>query len=501
MVNSRELVKTTLYLVSNLKRDDYGSKGIREMKSKLEDIRIDPDNPFANCKLDRAKYAHPLREIVKTYSDGCVLAINGKWGTGKTTFVKMWQNYLEKYDIQTLYYNAWENDFVSDPLVSLLGELNKFNKVNGAKEKMEGVVSAAGKIFLEMTPAIARGVVKKVSGIDAEEIGNIIRDGVASGSAMLKHEIEKYQEQKSTLEHFRGKLKDLVETVCNDNPLVFIVDELDRCNPAFAVKVLERIKHLFDVPNIVFVLSIDKEQLYHSICGYYGSESIDAQEYLRRFIDIEFSLPQPNAENFCNYLYDYYEFDDFFKNQERLNYFRNRDEATSFIKMARELMSYMNLPLRTVDRIFSNTRLALRMFSYSNYVHEKMLFILVYLRICKSSMYIRMCQHDYTLQEFVNEIEDLFPKEMLRYDFETHSFYYVLALLILCYNLDENEHEIEKLCEVENGKTTRLCISFQYIDEEQIRIAIENWKREFNGGAIGLKFFFEKIDLLSTLRN
>lgn len=471
------------------------------MKSKLEDIIIEPDNPFANCKLERNKYAHPLREIVKSYSDGCVMAINGKWGTGKTTFVKMWQNYLEKYDIQTLYYNAWENDFVSDPLVSLLGELNKFNKVNGAKEKMEGVVSAAGKIFLEMAPAIARGVVKKVSGIDAEEIGDIISDGVASGSAMLKHEIEKYQEQKSTLEHFRGKLGDLVETICNDNPLVFIVDELDRCNPAFAVKVLERIKHLFDVPNIVFVLSIDKEQLYHSICGYYGSENLDAQEYLRRFIDIEFSLPQPNAESFCNYLYDYYEFDDFFKNQERLDYFRNRDEATSFKKMARELMSYLNLPLRTVDRIFSNTRLALRMFSYSNYVHEKMLFILVYLRICKSSVYIRMCQHDYTLQEFVNEIETLFPKEMLRYDFETHSFYYVLALLMLCYNLDENEHEIEKLCEVENGKITRLCISFQYVDEEQIKIAIENWRKEFNGGAIGMKFFFEKIDLLSTIRS
>ena len=471
------------------------------MKSKLERIRIDHENPFANCKLDRSQYAHPLREIVKSYSDGCVLAINGKWGTGKTTFVKMWQEYLEKYDIQTLYYNAWKNDFVSDPLVSLLGELSKFNEVNGAKEKMECVVSVAGRIIMDMAPAIARGVVKKVSGIDADEIGDIISDGVASGSVMLKHEIEKYKEQKSTLEHFRTKLEELVEIICNGNPLVFIIDELDRCNPAFAVKVLERIKHLFDITNIVFVLSIDKEQLCHSICGYYGSESIDAQEYLRRFIDIEFSLPQPNAENFCNYLYDYYEFDDFFKNQERLNYFRNRDEATSFKKMARELMSYMNLPLRTVDRIFSNTRLALRMFSYSNYVHEKMLFILVYLRICKSFVYIRMCQHDYTIQEFVNEIETLFPKEMLRYDFETHSFYYVLALLILCYNLDENENEIEKLWEIENGKISLLCISFQYIDEEQIRIAIEYWRNKFHGGVIGLKFFSDKIDLLSNIRS
>jgi hypothetical protein len=404
----------------------------------------------------------------------------------------MWQEYLEKYDIQTLYYNAWKNDFVSDPLVSLLGELSKFDEVNGAKEKMEGVVSVAGRIIMDMAPAIARGVVKKVSGIDADEIGDIISDGVASGSVMLKHEIEKYKEQKSTLEHFRTKLEELVEIICNGNPLVFIIDELDRCNPAFAVKVLERIKHLFDIPNIVFVLSIDKEQLCHSICGYYGSESIDAQEYLRRFIDIEFSLPQPNAENFCNYLYDYYEFDDFFNNQERLDYFRNRDEATSLKKMARELMAYLNLPLRMVDRIFSNTRLALRMFSYSNYVHEKMLFILVYLRICKFSVYDKMRHHDYMLQEFANEIENLFPKDMLRYDYENHSFYYTLALLILCYNLDENERDIETLCKTENGKISQLCISFQYIDEERIKTAIENWRNDFNGGVIGLKFFFEK---------
>lgn len=471
------------------------------MKSKLENIRIEQENPFANCKLDRAKYAHPLREIVKSYPDGCVMAINGKWGTGKTTFVKMWQRYLEKYNITTLYYNAWENDFVSDPLVSLLGELNKFKEINGAKEKMEGVVSVAGRIFLDMAPAIARGVIKKVSGVDTEEIGDIISDSVASGSAILKHEIENYQEQKSTLEHFRRKLEDLVGAISNNHPLVFIVDELDRCNPAFAVKVLERIKHLFDIPNIVFVLSIDKEQLYHSICGYYGSENIDAQEYLRRFIDIEFSLPQPNADRFCNYLYDYYEFDDFFNNQERLAYFRNRDEATQFKKMARELMTYMNLPLRTVDRLFSNTRIALRMFSYSNFVHERMLFILVYLRICKSSVYAKISQHNYSLQGFANELENLFPKDMLRYDIETHSFYYVLALLISCYNLDENEHEIEKLCEFENGKISRLCITFQYIDEEKIRTAIVNWKSDFNGGVIGLKFFLDKIDLLSNIRS
>lgn len=67
---------------------------------------------------------------------------------------------------------------------------------------------------------------------------------------------------------------------------MFFIDELDRCRPTFAIELLERIKHLFDIQNIVFVLSIDKEQLEASTAAAYGS-AINAPEYLRRFIDLE----------------------------------------------------------------------------------------------------------------------------------------------------------------------------------------------------------------------
>lgn len=96
-----------------------------------------------------------------------------------------------------------------------------------------------------------------------------------------------------------------------EHPVVFFVDELDRCNPNYAVSVLERIKHLFDIPNLVFVLAINKKQLCNAIQGYFGSMNMDSNEYLRRFIDIEYTLPAPQLEKFCNYLYDEYGFDEF----------------------------------------------------------------------------------------------------------------------------------------------------------------------------------------------
>ncbi len=59
------------------------------MQIKHNDLIINQEAPFANCKLDREKYAHVLTSIVNNYADGFVLAINNEWGTGKTTFVKM----------------------------------------------------------------------------------------------------------------------------------------------------------------------------------------------------------------------------------------------------------------------------------------------------------------------------------------------------------------------------------------------------------------------------
>lgn len=134
---------------------------------------------------------------------------------------------------------------------------------------------------------------------------------------------------------FRKELEKYVNEFCEKKPLIFIIDELDRCNPHYAVKTLERIKHLFNIPNIVFVLSIDKEQLSNSVRGYYGSDLINADEYLKRFIDIEYTLPDPNVDSFSKYLYDYYDFNTiFYRIQDQIppNSLGSRDDLLSTTK-------------------------------------------------------------------------------------------------------------------------------------------------------------------------
>ena len=88
-------------------------------------------------------------------------------------------------------------------------------------------------------------------------------------------------------------------------PLIICVDELDRCRPTYAIEMLERIKHFFNIPGIVFMLGIDREQLCASIASVYGA--IDTENYLHRFFDIEFVLPPPDRQAFIAEQFKQYE--------------------------------------------------------------------------------------------------------------------------------------------------------------------------------------------------
>ena len=129
-------------------------------------------------------------------------------------------------------------------------------------------------------------MLKKTTGIDADTIGDAIEESIYIGKKYL----DKFEEQKTPLDELKKTTK-LYSKECRRASRSIFVDELDRCNPHYAVAVLERIKHLFEIPNIVFVLAVNQNELSNAIQGYYGSSKIDSDEYLRRFIDIDFVLP------------------------------------------------------------------------------------------------------------------------------------------------------------------------------------------------------------------
>lgn len=154
---------------------------------------INPDNPFENDKLKRKEEAETLTKLVNNYADGFVLALNNEWGAGKTTFVKMWQAHLAKEGVQSLYFNAWENDYQDDVLVALLSELKELR--DGDKEKFKDVVKRAGPIATGVLAGTIKALAKSVG---ADGIVQAFVDALAEGGEkLLKSEIEVYSNRKN----------------------------------------------------------------------------------------------------------------------------------------------------------------------------------------------------------------------------------------------------------------------------------------------------------------
>ena len=80
----------------------------------------------------------------------------------------------------------------------------------------------------------------------------------------------------------------------SEKPVVIMVDELDRCSPEYAVEMLQLLEHVFYADNVVFVVSMNRAELVHSVKAFYGQD-FNAEGYLERFFDNVFPLPTPRT--------------------------------------------------------------------------------------------------------------------------------------------------------------------------------------------------------------
>ena len=460
------------------------------LKNRLPEIEIPEEDPFKYDKLKRQSCANTFDSLVKMYSNsGCVIALNGEWGTGKTTFIKMLMQMLKNEGGHPLYFNAWENDYVSDPLIALLSELKE---LNAQSSKWKEVIANGGKILASIATSAVKTVVKNKLGIDSD----IVSTGIDEVGKLLENDIEDYSKQKNTFAEFRKTLQEYIaDNTTEEVPVVFFVDELDRCSPKFAVLVLERIKHLFDIPNVIFVLSINKKQLGYAIQGYYGSSNIDADNYLRRFIDIEYSLPKPNGENFCQYLYDTYGFGEFLNNKDRTTHNEFRSDEENFKGMANILVSSSKLDLRTTDKIFAHTRLALTGFNCNNYIVPDVFFLLCYLRIANPDLYRSIIEEEFTSQQLLNKIEDYLPTELLvkdDYSSTWSQMTYTIASFIVMYSLNDSGREREQIF---NPDQNKCLLQTKHLDNKVFEKAINWYYERICRGEIPMSHLIRKIEL------
>jgi hypothetical protein len=257
------------------------------------------ENPFSGDLLEREALARHLTGYLDRLREGAVIAIDAPWGEGKTWFGRNWAKSLEAQH-KVIYVDAFAQDYVEDPFLLLTAEIaDAFKSDKGAAasllEKatvvMQAILPVGTKALINIAGRFALGSADIVEDFEkATEAA--IKGSADSASKWIEKKLKNHAEEKKSLQAFHEEL--ITFAAKQEKPVVFFIDELDRCRPSFAVKLIERVKHFFDVPNLVFVLLLNREQLEVAVKGVYGAET-DASGYLGKFINFFFRLPKKTS--------------------------------------------------------------------------------------------------------------------------------------------------------------------------------------------------------------
>ena len=268
---------------------------MKEIRIKPQEIEIPQDDPFKNDLLDRKHHVEIFTQLIGSFKDPCVLALNASWGTGKTTFIRMWAQHLRNENFPVVEFNSWETDFAGNPFVALCTELTDgLSEYKDKNEPLASNIEALKEGAKKIYPSLITSLVQ------LSPVGGIPMVKEAIQALLSENNLDEYRETKKSIKEFKNKLKDTAKELSKankDRPLVIFIDELDRCRPSYAVELLEIAKHLFTADNIVFVLALNRTELAHSIKSLYGND-FDAGGYLRRFFDVDIQLPGPERSAF-----------------------------------------------------------------------------------------------------------------------------------------------------------------------------------------------------------
>lgn len=330
-----------------------------ELKATEENIIESLENDAIGRNNEVFNFSKLLSTLEGPYS----VAIDSEWGSGKTFFVKQVKMLLdslnpqskvdketsdkilkkfnldkelnensEKVDdsIYSIYFDAWKNDADDEPIKSLIYDIMlELNfKYNFSDTKLTDAGIRALKF---LTPVIGGAV----------ETGSKILDSLLS-----EEELKPFIKKKS----FEKEIQNFISELPNErgNKLVIFIDELDRCNPAYAVKLLEQIKHYMEDDRIIFVFSVNINQLQHTIKHYYGN-NFNATKYLDRFFDLQVKLPKANMMKF-------YE-----------NMGLNNSENYTINTVCVSIIETFDFSLREIVRLYQNVKVATENFKEDMY--------------------------------------------------------------------------------------------------------------------------------------
>lgn len=260
------------------------------------------------------------------------MGIFGRWGTGKTTLMRMIEARLANRPVAPIWFSAWTyggDDAIGAAfLQNLIGQISRQLRISDQIRFSVGLLNrglAWDRIPLKLPAILMRLVLVLVPGalglLATRIVGPAQTLGVALGSVgvgaslfagwqMLKPLVSKlgtlelpgqslyreldFEAHVSTLARFREQFARMVASLpASASRVVIFIDDLDRCEPEKALQLLDVIKVFLDVPRCIFVVGVDIAIVQRALQRRYPEDQIAQREYLRKIVQLPFHLPPP----------------------------------------------------------------------------------------------------------------------------------------------------------------------------------------------------------------
>ncbi len=249
-------------------------------------------------EFQRQPIAQKLIKLLASDVNVSPMVIDGPWGSGKTEFtlklIDLFQNKEPSFNL--IYIDAFKADHADNPLMMVLAEIIK----HLPEEQKDSVIDKAIPAIRSLSKTIAKAATSWILRQDSADIIEDFESEIKEASdSLIDYSVEQLLKSHIEADKNLTALQKLLEEISKDEPIILFIDELDRCRPDFSVSTLETIKHVFNVPNVQFVLITNQSQLLASVKHIYGSQ-LDAKRYLDKFLRFSFKLSSTVGTNSHN---------------------------------------------------------------------------------------------------------------------------------------------------------------------------------------------------------
>jgi hypothetical protein len=345
-----------------------------------------------------------------------VLNLNARWGFGKTFFLNRWKQELERAGHPVVYFDAWENDYTTEPLLGFIHQIEESIRpiVSGsapAARALTKTLNAAKRVLKPTLPILLEIIAKRLTNMSLDELATVHAKNASGdddeatdkvpekiGSLVAKAAeaaLKDHKTLKATIKEFKKNLASLCEKIEKNIsqkqlPLFIFVDELDRCRPTYALELLEHIKHLFGVDGVYFVVSTDSSQLAQSLKAVYGA-GFDSHMYLKRFFDQEYVLPEVDGDDFAEFLFAKYSLADDVNLLSPIRVRSTHDKTKPTVRLFAYLARTFSASLRTQEQACLVLR-AIRLSMKDKKTHATYCLFLIFLSIQHPDEFASYCE-------------------------------------------------------------------------------------------------------------